>query len=200
MSDTTNTNTNDAKFAAAEAKAAKAKAKADMTKAIEDTAKLVANSELTDEQKLAKMAKDTVAKANAAANKATEVAAAKTKKDTEAAEAKTKRDADKAAKAAKSATDDAARNTHRESAHAEVARRGADLRATCLCGCGCGQQVPRSVFLPGHDSKLASAVLAALVNGKTDAEIRVLVCAAVATTKTDTERVEDAVLEADKVG
>lgn len=162
----------------------------------------VVGEKLNDTTAKAEAAKAEKAKAaaDAAAKKATDAAAAKAKKNAEAAEAKAKRDAEKTAKAEKAKLDDAARKTHREAAHAEVARRGADLRATCLCGCGCGQQVPRSVFLPGHDSKLASAVLAALVAGKTDAEIRVLVCAAVANTKTDAERVEDAALEADKVG
>ena len=182
MSDTTNT-TNDVKFAAAEAKA---KAKADMIKAIADTAAQKAMTRDADTAK-AEVAKAEKAKlaADALAKKAVEAAAAKAKKEADAAEAKAKRNAEKTAKATQKLADDAARKGHRDTAHAEVTRRGADLRATCLCGCGCGQQVPRAVFVPGHDSRLASRVLAALVAGATIAEVRALVCAAVAQTETN---------------
>ena len=102
-----------------------------------------------------------------------------TKKAEAAAKAKAEREASKATKAAAKAALDEARKTHNHAAHAEVRRRGDELRASCLCACGCGQVVPRAVFCPGHDSRLASRLLAALAAGATDAEVRALVVEAV---------------------
>lgn len=121
--------------------------------------------------------------ATKAADEAKAKAAAEAAKATKDAEAKAKREADAKAKEEAKAKAKETSEANRHKAHAEVKRRGDELRASCLCACGCGQVVPRAVFCPGHDSRLASRLAAALAEGKTEEELRTLVVAALVENK-----------------